>query len=222
MQAINHAATALILKRKFPATPLFGLMVATEAVEFLWVGLNLLGFEKTEIADPMRSVADVHLVHMPFSHSLATSVGFAVAIGLFVLWRRRMNAITIALALSLALFSHIVLDLVTHAPDIALIPFIDGQKYGTGLYSNWPLIALGVEAFWGVLCWRIYRGNWPLLGLILGLNLLSLPSYSVAIDGGESALAGNGSAFALMILGQILITIVLLWFFAKKKKIGSA
>ena len=65
MQAINHAATALILKRKFPSAPLFGLILATEAVEYLWVGLNVIGIEKTIIDEDMHSVADVHLVHMP-------------------------------------------------------------------------------------------------------------------------------------------------------------
>lgn len=222
MQAIEHAATALILKRKFPASPLFGLLVATEAVEFLWVGLNLTGIEFTEIDSPMRSVADIHLAHMPFSHSIATSGAFAILIGLFVFWRGRDHAGSIALAMSLALFSHIILDLATHAPDIALAPFMDGAKYGSGLYANWPLAALGVETMWGVLCWRIYRGGKALLGLILVANALSLPTYSVMLDGGEAALAGNGHAFALLILGQMIVTIALLWLFVSRPGEGTS
>lgn len=220
MQAIEHAATALILKRKFPASPLFGLLVATEAVEFLWVGLNLTGVEFTEIDSPMRSVADIHLAHMPFSHSIATSAAFAILIGGFVLWKGGAKAGSIALALALAVFSHIVLDLATHAPDIALAPFLDGAKYGTGLYANWPLAALGVETLWGILCWRIYRGGKALLGLILVANALSLPTYSIMLDGGEAALAGNDQAFALLILGQMIVTIGLLWLFARKRGEG--
>lgn len=216
MQAIEHAATALILKKKFPTSPLFGLLVATEAVEFLWVGLNLAGIEVTEIGDPMRSVADVGLVHMPFSHSVATSAIFAALIGAFIVWRGGEHARSVAFAMALALFSHIVLDLATHAPDIALWPFGDGDKYGTGLYSNWPLLALGVELLWGVLCWRVFRGGWPLLALILTLNALALPSYSIMIDGGEAALAGSGQGFALFILGEMVLTIGLVWLFARK------
>jgi len=216
MQAINHVATALILKRKFPETPLFGLIIATEAVEYLWVTLNLLGVEKTIVSDPMKTVADVHLVHMPFSHSIATSAVFAIVAGLIVLWMGRSNAIAMAVALSLAIFSHIVLDLVVHAPDIALLPFFSGIKLGSGLYSNWPLMAFGIETLWGVMCWWVYRGSGPLLVLILGFSIVSLPVYSVAIDGGETVLAGHDTAFVLLILAQVLGTSVMLWLFARR------
>ena len=219
MQAINHVATALILKRKFPSTPLLGLIVATEAVEYLWVGLNVIGVEKTFIAEPMRSVADVHLLHMPFSHSLASSLFFALLVGGIILWRGggRKTAGVLALAMSLALFSHIVLDLFTHAPDIAVAPFVDGKKYGSGLYSNWPLVALALETLWGVVCWRVYRGSKMLLWLILFLGVASVPIYSATINIGESMLGGQETVFALVILGQMIASSVLLWLFAREK-----
>ncbi|MCP4182252.1 MAG: hypothetical protein GY761_02910 [Hyphomicrobiales bacterium] len=221
MQAINHVATALILKRKFPSAPLFGLALATEAVEYLWVGLNIIGVEQTEIAEPMRSVADVHLAHMPFSHSIVTSALFSVLVGLVVLWRGGKIFSAVALALSLAICSHIVLDLLVHAPDIALAPFVNGEKYGTGLYSNMPLSALAIETFWGILCWHIYRGSWPLLALIVTLGVLSVPIYSITINVGESALGGQPTIFALVILAQMLATTGLVLLFAKEKT-GSA
>jgi len=217
MQAINHAAAALILKRKFPSTPLLGLILATEAVEYLWVGLNLIGIEQTIIADPMRSVADVHLAHMPFSHSLVTSVIIAALVGLFVLWRGGKAWSAIAIAISLAVFSHIVLDLLVHARDIAIAPFFGTEKYGTGLYSNMPLVALGLETLFGVFCWWIYRGNWSLLCLIVVLALTSIPLYSVAINVGEAALSGQSTVFALVILVQMLATSGLVWLFAREK-----
>jgi len=217
MQAINHVATALILKRQFPSTPLFGLILATEAVEYLWVGLNVLGIEQTIISDPMRSVSDVHLVHMPFSHSIVTSALIAILVGLIVLWRGGKTKSVVSLALSLAVFSHIVLDLIVHAPDIAIAPFFDTEKYGTGLYSNFPLRALALESLWGFLCWWIYRGSWPLLSLIAALEISSIPIYSIAINLGESALGGQNTVFALVILAQMLATSVLVWLFAREK-----
>lgn len=220
MQAINHVATALILKRKFPATPMFSLIIATEGIELFWVALNVLGIEQMHIASPMRSVADVHLFHMPYSHSVATSAVFAALVGGIVFWRSHAHAHayakSIATAISLALFSHIVLDLLVHAPDIQLMPFPDGDAYGTGLYSDWPLLALGLETLWGILCWKVYHGNWRLLGLILALNILSLPVYAIAIDGGEAALVGEEGVFALLILAQILVSSLLLWRASRK------
>jgi len=219
MQAINHVATALILKRKFPSAPLLGLIAATEAVEYLWVGLNVIGVERTVVSEPMRSVADVHLVHMPFSHSLATSVLIALVVGAIV-WLRGVGAArTLALAAFLGVFSHILLDLLVHAPDIALAPFFDGAKFGTGLYTNLPLPALLLETLWGVLCWRIYRGSWGLLGLILALGLFSIPLYSAAVNVGEAALGGHNVVFALVILVQMLVTSALVWLFAREKPV---
>jgi len=217
MQAINHAATALILKRKFPSAPLLGLILATEAVEYLWVGFNVIGIEQTIIASPMRSVADVHLVHMPFSHSLITSVLIALCVGLFFLWRGGKVGSAIAMAMSVAVFSHIVLDLLVHAPDIAIAPYFDGGKFGTGLYSNLPLSALGFETLWGVFCWWVYRGSWPLLGLILIMAITAIPLYSIAINVGENILAGQSTIFALVIFLQMLATSGLVWLFAREK-----
>jgi len=216
MQAINHAATALILKKKFPSSPLFSLILATEAVEYLWVGLNVIGIERTVIDEDMRSVADVHLVHMPFSHSVVTSLIIAVAVGMAVLWRGGKAASAVALGIALGVFSHVVLDLLVHAPDIALSPFYDGTKYGTGLYSNLPLPALALETLWGVLCWWIYRGSWKLLGLIVVMGIAAIPLYSVAVNIGEAALGGQSTVFALVILVQMLTTSGLVWLFARK------
>lgn len=217
MQAVNHAATALILKRKFPSAPLFGLIAATEAVEYLWVGLNVIGIEHTVIDEGMRSVADVHLVHMPFSHSIITSALIAALVGLIVLWRGGKAMAAVALAISLGVFSHVVLDLAVHAPDIAVAPFVDG-KYGTGLYSNVPLPALALETLWGILCWWMYRGSWKLLGLIVGLGVASIPLYSAAINVGESILGGQSTVFALVILVQMIATSALVWLFARKEQ----
>lgn len=217
MQAINHAATALILKRKFRSAPLFGLILATETVEYLWVGLNVIGIEQTVIDEGMQSVADVHLEHMPFSHSIITSALIAALVGLIVLWRGGKAMSAVALAISLGVFSHVVLDLAVHAPDIAFAPFVGG-KYGTGLYSNVPLPALALETLWGIFCWWIYRGSWKLLGLIIGLGVASVPLYSAAINVGESILGGHSTVFALVILVQMIATSALVWVFAREEQ----
>lgn len=216
MQAINHVATALLVKRAFPKAPLLGLILATEAVEYVWVGLNLIGVERTHLDEGLRSVADVHLVHMPFSHSLATSLGLAVLAGGVILWRGGRAAASVAVAIALAVFSHILLDLSVHAPDIALAPLLDQVKYGAGLYNNLPLLALGVETLWGVFCWWMYRGSWKLLGVMVFLSATSIPFYSNALNVGEAALGGDSTGFALMILAQMLIASALVWIFARK------
>lgn len=217
MQAINHIATALLLKKKFPSAPLFGLIVATEATEYLWVGLNLIGLERTVMTEDFRSVADVHLIHMPFSHSILTAFLFALIVGLIIRWRGGKLATTVALAMSLGIASHILLDLLVHAPDITLAPYLGGSKFGTGLYNNLPLLSLGLETAWGIYCWWIFKGSWKLLGLIVFLNASSIPFYSAAINTGEAALAGQSTVFALMILAQMLTSSFLVWLLARER-----
>jgi hypothetical protein len=43
MYAINHAATALLLKKKEPAMPVWPLLISVQLVEVLWVVFNYIG-----------------------------------------------------------------------------------------------------------------------------------------------------------------------------------
>ena len=78
MFAIDHAATALLIKRRYPSVPMTPLLVSVQAMELAWVGLNYLGVERTTTEAAVRSVADIHLAYMPYSHSVATGVGAAI------------------------------------------------------------------------------------------------------------------------------------------------
>ena len=75
MFAVDHAATALVIKRRFPSVSLAPLLLSVQAMELAWVGLNYLGVERTTTETSVRSVADIHLAYMPFSHSVATAAG---------------------------------------------------------------------------------------------------------------------------------------------------
>lgn len=215
MQAINHVVTALFLKKAFPEAPLPGLIIGTEAVELLWVGLNIAGVERTVIDNPMLSIMDIHLVHMPFSHSFFSGLILAVIIGFLILYGRGKAGRAIALAMALAVLSHIFLDLLVHAPDIAIAPFLESPKFGTGFYAHSPMLALVIESIWGVFCWWIYRGNWKTLSVIMLFGLFAIPSYSPIINAGEAALSGQSDLFAWTILLQILFASFLIWFFAQ-------
>jgi hypothetical protein len=78
MFAVDHAATALLIKRRFPSVSLTPMLLSVQAMELAWVGFNYLGIERTATAETVRSVADIHLAYMPYSHSVATAVGAAL------------------------------------------------------------------------------------------------------------------------------------------------
>ena len=54
---IDHAATALLVKRRYPAVPLALLLISVQAMELTWVGLNYLGVERTTTEAEVRSAS---------------------------------------------------------------------------------------------------------------------------------------------------------------------
>jgi len=59
MFAVDHAATALLIKRRYPSVSLTPILVSVQAMELAWVGLNYLGIERTTTEATVHSVADI-------------------------------------------------------------------------------------------------------------------------------------------------------------------
>ena len=105
MFAVDHAATALLIKRRFPSVSLVPLLLSVQAMELAWVGLNYLGVERTTTEATVRSVADIHLAYMPYSHSVATAAGGALLAWLVV--EKGLGRPLVARALGIGIFSHL-------------------------------------------------------------------------------------------------------------------
>jgi len=219
MNAINHAATALLINRKWPGVPIIPVLLSVQLVEFLWVAFNLLGVEVTTTEPQVRALNDIHLAYMPYSHSIAATVFLAFAV--WVVVSKLFNKPAWGLALAVAVSSHLVLDLATHVHDIALSPGIESPKFGSGLYGV-PLLALVVETIYGVWCWWVFRGSKALLATIVVFNVATLSFYSSAIPGPEQLLAGQPKIFAAIIGVHIIVGLVAIGFFARSHWRSSA
>jgi hypothetical protein len=219
MFAINHAATAVLIKGRYPDVPLVPMLISVQAMEFLWVALNYLGVERTTTETVVRYVGDIHLAYMPFSHSVASMVAVAGAVWLLALaaGRPRLGA-----AVGLGIVSHLILDLATHNGDIALAPFVTAPKLGTYLYARLPTTAFLLELGYGLACWRIYRGGRALLAVIVGFNLASLSLFFAAVPGPEEWLAGRPTLLTTVILVQIVVTLVAVRWGALRAPAGRA
>lgn len=217
MHAVNHAITALAIKKLAKPAPLAPLLISVQTMEILWVGFHFAGFEWTEVGENVRSIADIHLAHMPWSHSvLMTGIVALIfaAIGLMI-WKRA----TIAQALATGVFSHIALDLLTHAPDIQLAPFMGDAKYGLGFYGSAPVIAFVIEVIYGLAIWRWVGGGKGLLALIVLFNASSFTLYMPFLP--FSPFMGDVSAYtgvqlAGIVAIQIAVTLPLVYFLAPK------
>lgn len=214
MFAVDHAATALIVKRRYPTVNIAPILVAVQAMELVWVALNFLGIEHTTTEVTVRSVADIHLSYMPYSHSVGMALGVALLAWLTIELGFGRKALGRAVGIGIA--SHLVLDLLTHGHDIVLWPGLDSPKLGLGLYAAAPFVAFLVEMAYGIVCWRIYRGGPGLLAVVVLGNLANLSLLSAAIPGPEIFLAGRPLLVVGLIFAQIVVTLILVGLFANR------
>jgi membrane-bound metal-dependent hydrolase YbcI (DUF457 family) len=215
MFAIDHAATALLVKRRFPAVPLVPVLISVQAMEIAWCALNYLGIERTTTETVVRSVADIHLAYMPWSHSVAIPI--AAALVTWLVLEFGFRAAALGRAIGLAIVSHLVLDVATHAHDIVLWPGHANPRLGLGLYDSAPLAAFLLELVYGVVCWRVYRGSRGLLAFIVLLNVANLSFFSASIPGPESLLAERPMLVVTVVAIQIVVTLVGVGLLARRR-----
>lgn len=205
MFAIDHAATALLLKRRYPRVPTAALLLSVQLPELFWVAFTLLGVERVSTASAVHTVADIHLSFMPYSHSVATMLGGAVLVGC-ALWAptRRKD---LAVAVGLGIASHLVLDLLTHEADLALAPGLTHVRLGLGLYSAAPAAAFALELVYGWFCVWVYRGGKGLWTTVTLFNLANLSMFFTAIPGPEEWMPGRPALLVGVVAAQIAVTL---------------
>jgi len=212
MFAINHAATALILKKEFTYVPIVWLLISVQFMEILWVILNLLGVERTTTEKEVRYVGDVHLSFMPFSHSILTMIGVAFLTWLFL--GKGLGLPEAGVAAGIGIISHLILDLITHSKDMVVAPLMKSPKFGLGLYAKHPAVAFILEIGYGFVCWWVYEGSWALLTVIVIFNVANVSMFFPAVPGIEKYMANRPRLIAAVILAQILVTLTLVGIFS--------
>ncbi|MEO1137642.1 MAG: hypothetical protein AAFW68_13725, partial [Pseudomonadota bacterium] len=107
--------------------------VAVQFLDILWAPFILLGIEHVRIVENFTASNHFDLYHMPYTHSLVMALVWSVVAGAaYQLARKGGGWIVGALV-----FSHWVLDFITHKPDLEL--WFGGPKVGLGLWDNRPL-----------------------------------------------------------------------------------
>jgi hypothetical protein len=77
------------------------ILVSVQLIEILWVALNFLGVEKTTTENRVKSVSDIHLEYMPFSHSVVSTV--VLAAGAWILVALGFKAFDVGTAVALGI-----------------------------------------------------------------------------------------------------------------------
>src|SRR6266581_4014559 len=116
---VGHYGVSFAAKRGDRSIPLWALFVAVQLLDVFWSMFVVFGVEKVRIVPGITASNPLDLYYMPYTHSLVA-----------------------ALLLALAVFSHWVLDLVVHRPDLPL--YDNAAKVGLGLW-NYPAPAFLLE-----------------------------------------------------------------------------
>jgi membrane-bound metal-dependent hydrolase YbcI (DUF457 family) len=120
---IGHFGTAFAAKKIVPQPSLGTLILAAQFIDLLWPVLLLLGFEKVAIDPGNTTVTPLDFYHYPISHSLLGVLGWGVLLGVvYYLIKKNWKS---SLVLGTLVLSHWLLDLLTHRPDLPLIPGLD-------------------------------------------------------------------------------------------------
>ncbi|MFZ5745009.1 MAG: hypothetical protein ACOY7T_11105 [Pseudomonadota bacterium] len=138
---IGHWAPALAAAAASRRAPKIGtLFVAAQLVDWAFFGLLLAGVEHMRFSPGISVMNPMDLYHMPITHSLLGSAGFAaVFAGLIWLGSKDRTAALIGGAVVL---SHWFLDLLVHVPDLTLAG--SPPKLGFGLWNH-PMIEMPLE-----------------------------------------------------------------------------
>lgn len=175
---VGHYGVSFAAKRASPAIPLWGLFLAVQWLDILWAPFVLLGIEKARIVPGFTASNPFDLYYMPYTHSLVAAVLWSCgAVLAYRLFKRSGNAASASLVLALAVFSHWVLDLLVHAPDLPL--YDNTAKVGLGLW-NLPVIAFGLEAgllFGGMTLYFRATAARRLPMAVFGLVMLAIQAY---------------------------------------------
>ncbi len=180
---LGHYAVALAAKRAAPRVSLGTLILSAQLADLLWPIFLLLGLEQVRIEPGLMAASPLNFTYYPVTHSLLGSLGWSVLAGLIYVFARRYPGG--AWVVGAAVFSHWVLDLIVHRPDLQLVPWSD-VRVGFGLWDSIPgtlvvefgLYAIGIALYLNTTTATDRVGQYALWAMIVVLALIYASAFS--------------------------------------------
>ena len=135
----GHFGLAAGIKKIAPRLPLWSLLLATFFLDVVFVFFAAAGLERIDPIDPANPDAyGGSFIRAYYTHSLVGALLISTLAGLVAAWRwgRRGGYVIAA-----TVFSHWILDLIVHRPDLPILP---------GNFGNLPLLGFGLWQYPGV------------------------------------------------------------------------
>ncbi|MGA8263635.1 MAG: hypothetical protein WB779_04255 [Ignavibacteriaceae bacterium] len=131
----GHFGFAAAVKYKSPKVPLWALMLSTFLLDIVFIILVSAGIESFAPIKPAQPTYGGVIIHAYYSHSLVGALIIATITGYIAkwIWDKRTGII-----IGTIVFSHWILDLIVHRPDLPILP---------GNAGNLPLLGF---ALWNI------------------------------------------------------------------------
>src|SRR6266699_5162851 len=158
---VGHYSVAFAVKSERNKIPLWVLFVAVQFLDYIWATLVLLGIEKLRVIKGFTAGSMLDSYFHPYSHSLITAIAWSGVAALLynTIWRAKASS-SAAVIVGLAVFSHWILDLIAHPPDLAI--YDDTWKVGFGLWNyRDPEFALEIALLAGGIIVYLARNVMP-------------------------------------------------------------
>lgn len=132
---IGHFAVGFAAKKPAPQVSLGTLFIAVQFLDLLWPIFLLAGIEQVRIDPGNTVVTPLEFYNYPYTHSMAMALFWSVLVGAlyFAVKKNARGAVIVGAGV----FSHWVLDFITHRPDLPLYPGSD-VLLGLGLWNSIP------------------------------------------------------------------------------------
>jgi hypothetical protein len=210
---IGHYGVAFAAKAAAPRVPLGVYFIAVQLLDVLFSIFVFVGIERMRIVPGYTQYNPYVLYFMPYTHGLVGALGWSLVGGAgWYLVRRRARE---ALVVAGAVFSHFVLDVPVHTPDMPLLGN-NSYKLGFGLWNHWQW-ALALELvtlIGGWVLWMVWRGPADRPRPVEILFLAALVLLTVATP--FMPVPGSSTAFGV----QALVSYFLLAAVAQATEIG--
>ena len=138
---IGHYGPAFGAKAAVKQIPLWVLFIAVQWMDVVWSLFVLTGVEKVRIVPGFTEGSPLDLYYMPYTHGLVGALVLSALLGAIVAFFMRENKRAVFFIVAACVFSHWILDLVVHKPDLWIY---DDVKVGFGLW-RWIWISLPLE-----------------------------------------------------------------------------
>jgi hypothetical protein len=200
---VGHYAAAFAAKAIEPKTPLWTLAAGCQLVDIGWSVFIMIGVEHAS-ADPSLPGSTLVLSDMPWTHSLPGAAAWSIGAAVFCLALLRLS-VWPSVLVGLSVFSHWLLDLVVHRPDLQLYP--NGPKVGFGLW-NYPVpeqaLEIGLLAVFGA-AWTASRKAegrtaWPAIAFIAFLVALQIVAMLLPQPPGPLGVQAGATILAVYLL----------------------